>query len=105
MSKHSDFIRTPIITILKEAINIAEKVSNGIEMHPLYDYVIQTTFLKMTGFQEQKLKCIQWELATDNYEYRHREISKNGIRGYSEYDDKNDLYKDLFSHIVFNSTC
>lgn len=102
MSKHSDFIRTPIITILKEAINIAEKVSNGIEMHPLYDYVIQTTFLKMTGFQEQKLKCIQWELATDNYEYRHREISKNGIRGYSEYDDKNDLYKDLFSHIVFN---
>ena len=46
-------------------------------MHPLYDYVLQTTFLKMTGSQEQKLKCIQWELATDDYEYRYDILSKS----------------------------
>ena len=87
MSKHSDFIKTPIINILEEAINIAEKVSNGIEIHPLYDYVLQTTFLKMTGSQEQKLKCIQWELATDDYEYRYDILSKS-IGELSKYKDK-----------------
>ena len=94
MSKHSDFIKTPIINILEEAINIAEKVSIGIEMHPLYDYVLQTTFLKMTGSQEQKLKCIQWELATDDYEYRYDILSKS-IGELSKYKDKNELYVKL----------
>jgi len=29
----------------------------------------------MTGFQEQKLKCIVWELATDDYEYRYHKLT------------------------------
>jgi hypothetical protein len=36
---------------------------------------MQSIFIKMTGFQEQKLKCIVWELATDDYEYRYHKLT------------------------------
>ena len=68
MSKHRDFILMPIDKILKEAIFATNAVGFTIKAYPLYDYIMQSIFIKMTGFQEQKLKCIVWELATDDYD-------------------------------------
>ena len=60
MSKHDKFILTPMSTILEEAIQASSGIGSGIETYPLCDYIMQSIFLKMTGYQEQKMKCIAW---------------------------------------------
>lgn len=103
MSKHRDFILMPIDKILKEAVFATNAVGFTIKAYPLYDYIMQSIFIKMTGFQEQKLKCIVWELATDDYEYRYRKLS-NKLGECSSYDDKNNIYKEMKEAIVkYNS--
>lgn len=100
MNTHLDFILSPINHILEDAAAATIGIGTGIELYPLYDYIMQALFLKMTGFQEQKLKCISWDLATNNYAYRQEKYSKkNGIGEYSSYKDKNEIYKDLIKLI------
>ncbi|MDB4920046.1 hypothetical protein [Mucilaginibacter sp.] len=53
----------------------------------------------MTGFQEQKMKCICWELATDDYEYRYKRFSQKPLGECSSYDEKKIIYKDLLELI------
>lgn len=70
MSKHEDFILTSMMSIINEAHIALPTIRDGIETRAVCDYILQALFLKLTGFQEQKMKCIAWELATDNYDYR-----------------------------------
>ena len=66
------------------------------------EYIMQTIFLKMTGFQEQKCKCINWELATDDYEYRYNAYGDRGkykIGEGSNWDDKCKIVKGLGEQI------
>ena len=64
-------------------------IGNGIETYPLGDYIMQSVFLKMTGFQEQKMKCICWELASNDYEYRYYRFTQNKLGECSNYKEKN----------------
>lgn len=93
-SIHSKFILTPIIGILKDTVNACAGIGKGIETQSLGGYVLQTTFLKMTGASEQKLKCICWEMATNDYDYRYRYLKKNHGEC-SSYADKCSIYKDI----------
>lgn len=95
MSKHTDFILSPITGILKEMASANAGIGTGIETFPLSEYVMQTVFLRMTGSQEQKIKCICWELATNDYEYRYRRYGKSALGECSTYSDKQTIYKDL----------
>lgn len=95
---HSKFILTPIAGILQDAVNACAGIGNGVETQPLGEYVLQTTFLKMTGASEQKLKCICWEMATNDYDYRYRYLKKN-YGECSSYADKNSIYKDIIERI------
>ena len=95
MSKNEKFILSPISLILAESVAASKGVGDGIESYPVCDYIIQSVFLKMTGFQEQKLKCISWEIATNDFEYRFKFKSKY----YSKYDEKNELYLELINQI------
>ena len=74
---HTKFILTPILSILKESIIACRGIGIGIETQALSEYVLQTTFLKMTGALEQKMKCICWEIASNDYEYRYQYLKKN----------------------------
>ena len=67
MNNHTEFILSPITGILKDVVSASTGIGSGIETYPLCDYIMQSVFLKMTGFQEQKMKCICWELATNDY--------------------------------------
>lgn len=98
-SIHSKFIMTPIIGILQDAANACAGIGNGVETLPLGEYVLQTTFLKMTGASEQKLKCICWEMATNDYDYRYRYLKKN-YGECSSYIDKSSIYKDIVERIA-----
>ena len=75
-SEHTDFILSPLSDILEEGFLACQAVGDGIESYPLCDYVLQSLFLKLTGAQEQKLKCICWDLATKDY---CRDWSLSGI--------------------------
>lgn len=97
-NKHTGFILSPIEDILKDAVSASVGVGNGIETFPLCDYVMQSVFLKMTGFQEQKMKCICWEMATVDYEFRY-EFTKNPLGECSSYSEKQKIYKDLIGQI------
>ena len=77
---HTDFILAPISDILKDSISASDGIGSGMETFPLSDYVMQSVFLKMTGFQEQKMKCIVWDLATIDYEYRYKRYCTRDCR-------------------------
>ena len=70
MSVHSDFILTPVSDILCDTSTITHSMSWGIEMYPLWDNIMQSVFIKMTGAQEQKMKCICWEIATIDWDLK-----------------------------------
>lgn len=102
-SIHYDFIKSPISKILMDAVSVCNGAGSGIEFFPISDYVIQSVFLKMTGFQEQKIKCIYWELATIDYEFRY-EFTRNPLGECSSYDDKQKIYTCLINQIKKHKT-
>lgn len=93
------FILTPIVNILQDTVNACKGIGQGIETQSLGEYVLQTTFLKMTGAQEQKLKGICWEMATDDYDYRYQYLKKN-YGECSSYSDKSCVYRDLLAKLI-----
>lgn len=95
---HTKFILTPIVEILKETATACRCIGIGIETQPLCEYIMQTTFLKMTGASEQKLKCICWEMATYDYDYRHQKLTKP-LGECSCYDEKKIVYNDMLNVI------
>ena len=97
---HASFILSPCSEILKDAVSASSGIGSGIETFPLCDYVVQSVFLKMTGAQEQKMKCICWELATYDYEYRRDRFSRQPLGECSTYKDKKTIYTDLIQSIL-----
>lgn len=97
---HSDFILTPILNILEESVNACCGIGEGIETQPLCEYIMQSTFLKMTGASEQKMKCICWNLATNDFRYRYDYLG--GYKNYgecSDYKSKDKVYSDIIGQI------
>ena len=68
-SIHSEFIETPLLEILKEGLHACRPLVGGIQTEPVKEYFLSSLFLRMTGAQEQKLKCVCWELATHDYAF------------------------------------
>lgn len=99
---HTDFILSPIADVLKDVVSASTGIGSGIETYPMCDYVMQSVFLKLTGFQEQKLKCVCWELATMDFEYRYDYHTKP-VGERSSYNDKQAIYKDLVEQITKRS--
>ena len=97
-NQHTKFIMTPISDTLNDSVRACLGLGYGIETHPLSEYVFQTTFLKMTGASEQKLKCICWEMATYDYEYRYKKLS-SPLGECSSYDDKKKIFAELIEEI------
>ncbi|MEN0045682.1 MAG: hypothetical protein AAF806_01350 [Bacteroidota bacterium] len=99
---HTDFILSPLTKIVTDVTSASVGMGDGIETYPACDYLMQSVFLKMTGAQEQKMKCICWELATHDYEYRYDRY--NNPRGQlgecSTFKEKQTVYKDLFGQII-----
>lgn len=95
---HNQFIQTSITKILEEMITASRGVGDGIETYAVYDYILQSTFLKMTGAQEQKFKCICWELATNKL---YNDIVKSNDIEISN--DKMDTIKSIFQNLASNN--
>lgn len=92
------FILAPMTDILSDAAQAMACASNEFDILPMSEYIMQSVFLRMTGFQEQKLKAIQWYLADIDYG-RKDEVMAHGFSKCSSYDDKNKIYKDLYETV------
>lgn len=99
MNKHTDFILSPITNILQELVYANSGIGDGIENYPLSEYILQAVFLKMTGFQEQKMKCICWDIATNDYEYRYDRYTNKKVGECSSFGEKNSIFIDLQNQI------
>lgn len=95
--KHEEFILNPIEQILEDAANATTLLNKMIEAFPLNDYVLKSVFLEMTGFQEQKFKCIAWDIATENFEFRFDYLHKYAKNYFSNYKEKKEFYTELKS--------
>ena len=96
---HTEFILTPLMEILSDGVNACAPLPVGIENSALGEYFLQSLFLRMTGAQEQKMKCICWVLATNDYRYRYEFLNIKKYGECSAYSDKKDIYKDISSLI------
>ncbi|MDE5886083.1 MAG: hypothetical protein K2H46_00685 [Muribaculaceae bacterium] len=97
-SGHSLFISTPISVIIKEANKACMSLGTGIEIHPLAAYIMQTTFLRLTGASEQKLKCFCWEVASFDYEFRY-EMLRSPLGECSSIQDKSMIFKSIWQSL------
>lgn len=98
-SVHRSFITTPLIDVMQDGIAASASIKMGAESYPLGEYFFQTLFLRMTGAQEQKMKCLYWEMATNDYSYRYNLLHNKTYGECSNYADKNGIYKDIISLI------
>lgn len=96
---HIPFILKPATDIVKEAIWSLNATRGGIEAYPICGYLFHSLFLKLTGAQEQKLKCICWEMACRDYDYRYERFERNRYSECSDYKDKSMVYNDLLNEI------
>lgn len=97
MPKHSEFILTPIGEILSEAGTAIGNQPRGIENYPLKEYFLQSVFLRLTGAQEQKCKCILWDVGTYDYNIRYRFFGSSRGESVGECSMLNDKNKILRS--------
>lgn len=98
-SEHTDFIIKPIAGILENGLSASKGVGDSMEGYPMADYLMESLFIRMTGAMEQKLKCICWDMATLDYEYRYEYLNKKNYGECSDYKSKNGIYNDLLDAI------
>jgi hypothetical protein len=93
MKLEEKFIFTPIETIMEEAVSASASLGGGIETYPVSEYIFQSLFLKMTGSQEQKLRCICWYIASFDYKFRFEYLDKyKELHQFSALSDKTIVY-------------
>lgn len=94
-SEHTNLISTPLISILRNGLSASKGIGDSMEGYPLADYLLESLFIRMTGALEQKLKCICWDIATVDYEYRYEYLNNKNYGECSDYKSKNGIYNDL----------
>lgn len=97
--KHKKFILTPLSSLIEQTLQPLDLYKGQICNYIMKEYVLQTLFMKLTGCMEQKAKCILWDIATHDFEYRRDFLRENSKQGeYSEYKSKNYVYTTLVDH-------
>jgi len=98
--KHKEFILTPLSSLIEQTLRPMDLYKGQICNYIMKEYVLQTLFMKLTGCMEQKAKCILWDIATHDFEYRRDFLRDNSQNGeYSTYKSKNYVYKTLAEHV------
>ena len=101
MSARIGFIKTSIMEVLQEGIAAVDCMQDGgLETFPMLEYTLQSIFLKMTGYGEQKLRFIIWEIASYDLEFRYNLLKGEYSFGeFSKLSDKKNVYVKLCKEI------
>lgn len=101
VTTHSRFIQKPVESFLCDAVDACHALNDGIDVYPACEYLYQSSLLRMTGAQEQKLRCICWDVSTYDYNLRYRYMQMAGTLGqYSSYENK----KTIFDLLIGDNT-
>lgn len=93
---HTDFIISDIFDVIDDSIMSTSSIGQNIAHYSLCEYLFQSVFLRLTGYQEQKLKCILWEIASDDLDFRYKYLSGSvKVNECSQLSDKNIVYNIL----------
>ena len=93
---HTDFIISDIFDVVDDAFMSTSSIGQNIAHYSLCEYLFQSVFLRLTGYQEQKLKCILWEIASDDLDFRYKYLSGSvKVNECSQLSDKNIVYNIL----------
>lgn len=106
MSARIGFIKTSIIEVMQEGVSAVDCMQDcGLETFPMMQYVLQSLFLKMTGYGEQKLRFIIWEIASYDLVFRYNLLKGECSFGeFSQLSDKKKVYAKLLKEAsVFDS--
>lgn len=96
MSKHKDFILSGFEELIENTVISSKGISMSIGSFGICEYVFQTLFLRLTGASEQKMKCLCWELGTEDFDFRRDYLEQNSKYGeMSSYDSKKYVYQNL----------
>ena len=105
MRRHEEFIRTSLTSVVEVAASASRSIPISIASNPICDYIFQSIFLRMTGFQEQKMKCLCWEMATDDFNFRRYYLQNNSSYGeMSTYESKKGVYQELVKLIKMHDS-
>lgn len=74
MNKNVEHILTPATTLLDEATYIISGMNWDVKSFAFAEYILHSLFLKITGMQEQKFKCLVWEIGSEDIEFRTKQI-------------------------------
>ena len=101
MSARIGFMKTSIMEVLQEGIAAVDCMQDGgLETFPMLEYTLQSIFLKMTGYGEQKLRFIIWEIASYDLEFRYNLLKGECSFGeFSQLCDKKKVYVKLRKEI------
>lgn len=98
--EHLTFIRTSLVKIMKDVVSSTALLGDGMEFYAVHGHILQSLFLQMTGAQEQKMKCLCWEMATNDLKYRYERYYKGwSLSECSSLLSKNTVFKDLMKAI------
>lgn len=98
--EHLTFIRTSLAKVMRDVVSSTALLGDGMEFYAVQGNILQSLFLQMTGAQEQKMKCICWELATNDLKYRYERYYKGwSLSECSSLQSKNAVFKDLMKSI------
>ena len=78
--KHKEFILTPLSSLIEQTLQPLDLYKGQICNYIMKEYVLQTLFMKLTGCMEQKAKCILWDIATHDFEYRRVFLHDNSLQ-------------------------
>lgn len=97
---HSDFIKNPLTNVVEESIAVFDTANrnNGMEAYTISEYYLASVFLKITGASEQKMKCIVWDIASNDYRYRYNMLKKP-YGECSEFTEKKGIAKDVLKQM------
>ena len=101
MSARIGFIKTSIIEVLQEGIAAVDCMQDcGLDTFPMMQYVLQSLFLKMTGYGEQKLRFIIWEIASYDLEFQYNLLKGECSFGeFSQLSEKKTVYAKLLKEV------
>lgn len=97
--QHKAFIETPLLNLVHDVVSDSNNISNGMEFYATSSYILHSLFLRMTGAQEQKFKCVCWDLATIDCDYRYSRYNKWELGECSRLKDKSAVFSDLVNAV------
>lgn len=95
MLRNEDIINRPASSLLEEFSFATASLRGDFEDFPLLDYLLESLLLKLTGFQEQKLKAITWEMGSNDLEFRRKLLNDLKLGEYSSLESKKTVFSEL----------